>query len=560
MMRLFRFVLCFFCFTPAILAQQTGASDLATGGSSVMWIPTPSALFLNPAELARLRQGDFSFSAGRFTRLSSFSASLYEPSVGTFGAGVGVVDSLSQYTVGYALPIGRYHGFGVALNAFRRTEESFGVSFGTSLHFPGSVENSGLHAAASIINLSENTSSRFFSINLGAGYWVLDDAIRLQAAYQHTAMKNYALVGVDALPASWFSIQLGTRSFKEMTGGFVIRFEHGSLAVGASRIGAVLSVGAVISTLATDERDAYFELAQDAADEEKFTEAVEYYRRAVDFDPFFTPAIVAADTIEGALKAQTGKALALAANLMAKKDFEEATKAYSRLLKMDPENDEARKGLNSVQPRMRSYINQLITTGDSLRDRREIERARRSYEQAQELDPENDSLSAKIASLQTIAREGVRSLLGRAKSHVDRNQLDDAQRDYERVLATEPKNNQARQGLDAIKAKRRDLQVERGKELFALENYVDALMVFADVLKQDERHRDAKSYLDRTRQILLPEVDNYFRSGLQFYTKENYKAAIEEWDKALLINPDHQGTLEYKKRAEEKLKALERLK
>jgi len=200
-MRLFRLILCLLCLSSAALAQQTGASDFATGGSSVMWIPTPSSLFLNPAELARLRQGDFSFNAGRFTRLSSFSASLYAPSVGTFGAGVGVVDSLSQYTVGYALPIGRHHGFGVALTSFRKTQESFGVSFGTSLHFPVSVENSGIHAAASIINLSEITSSRFFSVNLGAGYWVLDNAIRVQAAFQHTAIKNYALIGAEALPS-----------------------------------------------------------------------------------------------------------------------------------------------------------------------------------------------------------------------------------------------------------------------------------------------------------------------------------------------------------------------
>lgn len=559
-MRLFLTALLCLCFVPSVFAQQTGATDLAMGGSSAMWIPTPSSLFLNPAELARLRQGDFSFNTGRFTKLSSFSASFYAPDVGTFGAGVGVVDSLSQYTVGYAAPIGRYHGFGVALTTFRRTKESLSVSFGTSLHFPGSIENSGIHAAASIINFSEITSSRFFSINLGAGFWVSDDAIRVQAAFQHTAVKNYALVGFEALPASWMSIQFGTRSFKEMTGGFVIRFAHGSLALGASKIGVVLSVGAVISSLATDERDANFELALDAADEERFAEAVGYYRRAVDFDPFFTPAIVAAGSIERVLEEQSKKALVVAANLMASKDFEEATKAYSRLLKMDPQNDEARKGLNSVQPRMRPYINQLIATGDSLRDRREVERASRSYEQAQELDPENESLSGKIASLRTLARGSVRSLLTRAKSRLDRNQLDEAQKDYERVLATEPRNNQARQGINAIKSKRRDLEVERGKEIFALENYEDALTIFLNVLQQDERHREARAYLDSTRQILLPEVDNYFRSGLQSYTKENYKAAIEEWDKALLIKPDHLGTLEYRKRAEEKLKALERLK
>ena len=542
------------------LAQQSGAADYALGGSSVMWAPGPASLFLNPAELARLRQSDFGFNAGKFTKLSSFSSSVFLPSAGTFGGGVSLSDSSSQYSVGYALPIGRFHSLGLGLTGFRKTEESIGFSFGTSFHFPDDVENSGIHFGGSIIGLSENTSSSFFSINLGVAYWAVKEEIRVQAAYQHTAVKNYALVGAEAVVLPWISVQLGTRSFKEISGGFSFRFNYGSVDIAAGKPGMVLSVRAALSSPASEVRNNYIELGQEAADGERFTEALGYYRKAVDYDPHSAQATAAADTLETALRVQTDTVLTRAAALMAKKDFVEATKAYSRILRMDPDNEIARENLNSVQPTMRSYIDQLIVSGDSLRDRKELDRARRSYEQAQELDPENDSLSARIASLQTIAREGVRSLLSRAKNQLDRNQLDDAQRNYERVLASEPRNSQARQGLESVKVRRRDLEVERGKGLFALENYMEALTVFLDVLKQDERHREARSYVDRTRQILQPMVDNYFRTGLQHYTRENYKAALEEWDKGLLISPDHQGTLEYKKRAEEKLKALERLK
>jgi tetratricopeptide (TPR) repeat protein len=89
---------------------------------------------------------------------------------------------------------------------------------------------------------------------------------------------------------------------------------------------------------------------------------------------------------------------------------------------------------------------------------------------------------------------------------------------------------------------------------------MDALRVFLQVLDRNPRHREATELIDRTRQILKPEVETFFRIGLQLYTKENYKLAIEEWDKALLIDPNHQGTVEYRKRADEKLKALEKLK
>lgn len=543
-----------------LMAQQAGAVNYALGSSSVMWAPGPASLFLNPAELARARQSDFGFNSAKITGLSSFAGSAFLRAVGTFGAGVSVRDTSSRYSFGYALPIGRFHSIGLGLTGFRKTEESIGFSFGTSLHFPDDIENSGIHFGASIIDLSENTSSTFFNVNIGAAYWIINDEIRLQAAYRHDAVKNHALVGIEALALPGLSLQLGTRSFEEISGGVSFRFSYGSVDIAAGKAGLTLSVRAALSDLAVEQHNMNLELAHDAAREERYADALTYYNNALDYDPYSFEAQAATDAVDSLLKLRTNKALVEAADLMAKKDFVEASKAYLRVLRMDPENEEAKENLDNVQPTMRGYISRLITVGDSLRDQKEMDRARQNYEQAQELDPKNDSLPTRIASLEVMARVGIRTQLSRAKTLLDRNQLDQAEREYERVRNAEPRNSQALQGLATIRTKRRDLVFQKGKELFGLEKYMEALTVFLDVLKQDERHSEAKSYVDRTRQILQPMLDNYFRSGLQYYTKENYKAALDEWEKGLLIDPNHQGTLEYKTRAEEKLKALERLK
>ncbi|MEX2117870.1 MAG: hypothetical protein WEB37_13390, partial [Bacteroidota bacterium] len=142
----------------------------------------------------------------------------------------------------------------------------------------------------------------------------------------------------------------------------------------------------------------------------------------------------------------------------------------------------------------------------------------------------------------------------------DRNQLGEAEREYERVLAADPRNTRARQGIAAIRTRRTEELIDRGKNLATSNNHLEALRVFLQVLDSNSQHLEASELIDRTRQILKPEVENFFRAGLQLYTKENYKSAIEEWDKGLLIDPNHQGTIEYRKRADEKLKALERLK
>jgi tetratricopeptide (TPR) repeat protein len=81
-----------------------------------------------------------------------------------------------------------------------------------------------------------------------------------------------------------------------------------------------------------------------------------------------------------------------------------------------------------------------------------------------------------------------------------------------------------------------------------------------DILQKDAGNKEARTYLEKARDALKEDLDRLFKRGLQFYIKEDYKSAISEWDKVLMIQPSNSSTLEYRKRAEEKLKALEQFK
>lgn len=542
-------------------SQQAGGKDFALGGSSVMWIPRSGALFLNPAELTRLRHGEFLFNAHRFTTLSSFAATYFEPFVGTFAAGIANYATVSQYTLGYALSLGANHGFGMALSAFRNAEEQFGLSTGGSLHFPSSLSaNSGFHLGLSVVNLSDASDSPFFSANAGAAYWVLPDVLRLQGAFQRLQQKNYSLVGIEVFPSSWFSLLLGARSFKDVTGGISFQTQHVSADFAAGKAGVTFSLNLRIGELASDLRAANYDLGEQAFDEKRFYDARRFFLRAYEYDQTFAPAREAAERSLLAMAIETDSLIHEARELEQRRSYFEAIKTYQKALQANPKLEDVQHRLTNLEPQIRRYVAQLIITGDSLRDRRELDRSRRAYQQVLELDPENDSLPPRIAELGSLVRENVRTILTRARSFLDRNQFDDAQKEYERVLAIEPRNPQARNGLDMIRSKRNDELLQQGKASFSSANYFEALSILSQVVERDQRNQDAKSYLERTREVLLPEVDKFFRAGLQFYTKENYKAALQEWDRALLIQPNHPGTLEYRKRAEEKLKALEKLK
>lgn len=537
---------------------QTGAYDFGLGGSSVMWLPRPGALFLNPAELGRIREGVFTLNTYRLSTLSSFAAAYFVPSAGTFAAGVSRSGPAHQYSVGYGGTWGRFAG-GLGLSGFKDAGESFGISFGGTWHAIGVSVTDGLHAGFSIGNLSDATDSPLFSINAGAAYWVVSGLLRAQGAFQHTGVSDDGLMGVSVQPLGMLALTVGTRSFKAVMGGVSIHLPYVSVDLSLGRAGAFLSVNAALSEPAVVARDRNYELGLLALDENRYQDSERYFRLAHLYDPAFVPAQTAADSVAMTLAEERAELLRKADRLLEAKRYVDASRTYSQVLVMDPDHEYARGRMKQIQIILESYFVELVQAGDSLRARRETEQARRRYQQALDLDPGNDSLITRIAELREMAEENIRAMMSRARTSLNRNQLDEAEREFEAVLAVDRQNNQARQGLATIRSKRTELLFEQGKTQFVDGKNLEALRTFLQVLERSPRHREASQYLERTREALKSEIDTYFRAGLQYYTKDNYQAAIDEWDKVLLIDPNHQGTIEYRKRADEKLKALQRL-
>ena len=103
-----------------------------------------------------------------------------------------------------------------------------------------------------------------------------------------------------------------------------------------------------------------------------------------------------------------------------------------------------------------------------------------------------------------------------------------------------------------------DLQ-KKGLKLFRKGEYLRALKAFSQLIEKNPNNVIAESYLKECRTKLNKRIAELFNSGMRFYTGGDYEAAIREWDRILEIDPNHQSSLEYKKRAQERLEALEKL-
>jgi tetratricopeptide (TPR) repeat protein len=327
----------------------------------------------------------------------------------------------------------------------------------------------------------------------------------------------------------------------------------------AGRTMVVCSFRFLLGETASERHAAKIREAEEALEEERYAQAYASALAASVYDEYSLRARLLADSSMARLLAAREGLLTRAVELEKERKYPEAIEFYRRLLIIYPDHPDAEERIERAEEQLGLYIEELIAEGDSLKQRREFDRARRRYELVQQLAPEDQRPQQRMAEIQAALRVNFRPILDRARDRLSKNQLDEAQRDFERVLAAEPQNREARVGLQMIRSRRTENIFERGKAAFDAADYLTALPIFLEVLEADDQHRRAREYLERTRAILRPQVELYYRAGLQYYMSDKYQAALDAWNTVLLIEPSHRDTLEYKKRAEEKMRALQRL-
>lgn len=531
-----------------------GACDYALGNSSLPWFPRSSSLFINPSELGRIHQDEILVGTARFRSLTSMSGALFLPFAGTIGLGSAVTDTVTEFAAGFGRIIGRSHTVGGNLSVVDRTPGGFRMALGSVLHFPSTTENSGLHIGMTVSRLP-----KLPVFAGGAAYWAVPEMLRLQVAGRSRTHRAL-FAGADFSVTPNVALQVGMQSFRNISGGATFATPMLTIEIGAGKSGFALSLNFLVGQASSISRSENYNAGVEAFTEGRYTEARNHLLLAVQHDEYDEESRALAQESQRLLDSSVVVLLAQAKNHEQRRNFLGAMRTYAQIFRIAPERIETAAELKDVELRLGLYVQNLIAAGDSLRQRKDNTTAKRSYELALELDPTNETASARLDELENLSQENVHAILNRARSLLSRNQLEEAEAEYQRALAIEPKNPQARAGLNTIRNRRAKAVFDQAKSLYNDGKYFEVLPLLVAVIQRDEQNAEARRYLEQVRKILEPEVEKIFKVGLQFYVKEEYHAAMRAWDQGLLIQPHHAATLEYRKRAEEKLKALEKLK
>ncbi len=297
--------------------------------------------------------------------------------------------------------------------------------------------------------------------------------------------------------------------------------------------------------------------------QKKYTEAEEQFRKALSLNPELPEAHEYIQRIQQERKRNQQaieKFLIEAQRRKDANDWVKAQQAYRQILELEPEHDYAKRQEQEMQGRVTLYVNQQYSRAEAAIASGDRNTARRILRAILEIRPNHTGARRYLDDLQIAAVDKGQYFLELSRFSFSEKQWDTVLSSIDSLVRYNPESTEAPLLRRRTYA---NLPVERlvqiGRSGYLSGRYLEALEALNEAIKKDPGRSDIHDLRSQCERSISRQVDEFFNRGLKYYTEEKYRAAVIEWERALRLNPEHRGSIEYKRRALERLEALNRL-
>lgn len=142
-------------------------------------------------------------------------------------------------------------------------------------------------------------------------------------------------------------------------------------------------------------------------------------------------------------------------------------------------------------------------------------------------------------------------------------------REWEKILKINPKHTLARENIDHVRKKIErliEVHISRGKELFDKKDSASAIIEFKIVLKFDPKNKEAKEYIEKTKEqaakivkkVSRREIDTLYYEAADLYLKGKYEESINILNKILELDPVNENVYKLLEKAKSVLELMGR--
>ncbi len=243
-----------------------------------------------------------------------------------------------------------------------------------------------------------------------------------------------------------------------------------------------------------------------------------------------------------------------------KGDYIKALYYAHQVLKMTPEEVTVKSRYQALKNKAVDYY---LRKGSQAYLDNDFPNAVMNWEKVLKLDPDNANAKKFISTAQSKTGKDIKTHNASAEQFFLQNRYQDAYREWDLVLKVDPNNQAAQEGIKKLKTKKvstNDLITSQGLDYMKKGNVKAALEEFKSTLKVDPKNLVAKQYVDKLQNEQKNESEKFYRKGVELLSQGKINEAIDNLEQAQEVNQQDQRTknLLYKARTQlrDNLKAL----
>ncbi|MCX8123388.1 MAG: tetratricopeptide repeat protein [Spirochaetes bacterium] len=287
-----------------------------------------------------------------------------------------------------------------------------------------------------------------------------------------------------------------------------------------------------------------------------YKQAKERFETVLSIDPEHSGARQYLIITTEALQKRAQKYYDAGMNYKRKGDLENALLQFLEAEKRDPNYKDVKSQITSI--RNSNYAKKKydyhFTTAKKQFDKKQYIAAYQSTLNAGLYNPESLELAALKTRIKNQLENASYPYTSKALDARKKNKFEEAKTYCNKALKVNPWDEKAKDILKEIyRMETINEMYVNGEKAYTKGDLITAYRLFKRVDNEEPGYRNTTSYLSVIKSKLEANINTYYQNGITYYEQDNFEAAIAEWDKVLLVDPEHQKAREYRERAVAKL-------